>query len=177
MILFKGKQNDLDTVFPPMLKVDGRLCVRNGMSSRGKFLVGLYDIALYLSEMSEDPHHIIESRAAKQIRMVTRRELKGSMIGKALKDGLKANCTKDDYQRFEPMVDELIENVFKNDTLKEGEIFMIDISPNHGVRLSYESNQDLPFLEVDGFDQAVLKTWLGDNPVSAEIKKDLLGHH
>lgn len=177
MILFKGKQNDLSTTFPPMLKVDGRLCVRNGISSRSKFMVGLYDIALYLSEMSEDPHHIIASHSAKQIRMVTRRELKGSMIGKALKDGLKANCTADEYQRFEPTVNELIESVFKNDTLQEGELFTVDISSTHGVRLSYESNQDLPYLEVEGFDQAVLKTWLGDNPVSEDIKKDLLGKH
>lgn len=175
MMLFKGKQNDLNTVFPPMLKVDGKLCVRNGISSRSKFLVGLYDIALYLSEMSEDAEHIITSATAKQIRMVTRRELKGSMIGKALKDGLRANCTADDYQRFEPILNELIDEVFKNDTLQEGEVFMIDISPSHGVRLSYEGNQDLPFLTVAGFDQAVLRTWLGQNPVSADIKKDLLG--
>lgn len=54
MILFKGKTNDLETLFPPTLKLDGQICVRNGMSARSKFMIGIYDIALYLGEMTED---------------------------------------------------------------------------------------------------------------------------
>ena len=54
MILFKGKTNDLETLFPPTLKLDGQICVRNGMSIRSKFMIGIYDIALYLGEMTED---------------------------------------------------------------------------------------------------------------------------
>ena len=33
MILFKGKTNDLETLFPPTLKLDGQICVRNGISA------------------------------------------------------------------------------------------------------------------------------------------------
>ncbi len=67
MILFKGKTNDLETLFPPTLKLDGQICVRNGISARSKFMIGIYDIALYLGEMTEDAETAITSRYAKQL--------------------------------------------------------------------------------------------------------------
>ena len=70
MILFKGKTNDLETLFPPTLKLDGQICVRNGISARSKFMIGIYDIALYLGEMTEDAETAITSRYAKQLRMI-----------------------------------------------------------------------------------------------------------
>lgn len=52
---------------------------------------------------------------------------------------------------------------------------MIDFSPTHGVRLSYENNSDLPFTNIEGLDKALLRTWLGDNAISQEMRRELLG--
>lgn len=175
MILFKGKQNDLDTAFPPMLKIDGVLCVRNGISSRSRLFIGVYDIALYLSQLSEDANEIIESNSAKQLRMITRRPIKGTALGKAFKDGLRANCTAEEFQQYEATINEVLGDALRSDMLEVGELFTIDFSPNHGVRLSYESNQDLPYTMIEGLDKALLRTWIGDNPISQDMKRDLLG--
>lgn len=175
MILFKGKQNDLDAVFPPMFKLEGILCVRNGISTRSKFLIGFYDMALYLSKVSDDAEEVIMSPCAKQIRMVSRRPIKGTLLGKQLTDGIKANSSLEDFVRFKAVMDEMFADIIATGTIQEGEMFKFDFVPNKGVRLSYDSNDSLPYIDVAGFDQAILRNWLGERPVSEEIKKDLLG--
>ena len=177
MILFKGKTNDLNTLFPPTLKVDGQICVRNGISTRSKFLIGFYDVALYLGKMTEDAHTAITSNDAKQLRMVARRTIKGALLEKAFKDGIKANASLDEYAAVASAIDEVFGELFATDSIKEGEMFTIEFSPDKGVRLNYSNHSHFPYINQAGFDQALLRTWLGDNPISQEIKKDLLGLH
>lgn len=177
MILFKGKTNDLDTLFPPTLKLDGQICVRNGISTRSKFLIGFYDIALYLGQMTEDANTAITANNAKQLRMVSRRTIKGSLLEKAFKDGIRANASAEEYAAVASVIDEVFGELFATNSIKEGEMFTIEFSPTHGVRLNYGDNSQLPYIKQDGFDQAVLRAWLGDHPISVEMKKDLLGQH
>ena len=177
MILFKGKTNDLQTLFPPTLKLDGQICVRNGMSIRSKFMIGIYDIALYLGEMTEDAETAITARYAKQLRMVSRRNIKGSLLENAFKDGIRANSSAKEYQKIASVIDDVFGELFKTNTIKEGAMFTIEFSPEHGVRLNYDEVGDLPYIKEEGFDQAILRAWLGDNPISLEMKKDLLGQH
>ena len=56
-------------------------------------------------------------------------------------------------------------------------MFTIEFSPEHGVRLNYDEVGDLPYIKEEGFKQAILRAWLGDHPISLEMKKDLLGQH
>lgn len=177
MILFKGKTNDLETLFPPTLKLDGQICVRNGISARSKFMIGIYDIALYLGKMTEDAETAITARYAKQLRMVSRRNIKGSLLENAFKDGIRANSSAEEYQKIASVIDDVFGELFKTNTIKEGAMFTIEFSPEHGVRLNYDEVGDLPYIKEEGFDQAILRAWLGDNPISLEMKKDLLGQH
>lgn len=177
MILFKGKTNDLNTLFPPTLKLDGQICVRNGISTRSKFLIGFYDVALYLGKMTEDAHTAMTARDAKQLRMVARRTIKGSLLEKAFKGGIKANAGPDEYAAVVSVIDEVFGQLFATESIKEGEMFTIEFSPDKGVRLNYGNHDDMPYIKQPGFDQALLRAWLGDHPISQEIKKDLLGLH
>ena len=72
------------------------------------------------------------------------------------------------------MIDDVFGELFKTNTIKEGAMFTIEFSPEHGVRLNYDEVGDLPYIKEEGFDQAILRAWLGDHPISLEMKKDLL---
>ena len=83
----------------------------------------------------------------------------------------------EEYQKIASVIDDVFGELFKTNTIKEGAMFTIEFSPEHGVRLNYDEVGDLPYIKEEGFDQAILRAWLGDNPISLEMKKDLLGQH
>ena len=88
-----------------------------------------------------------------------------------------ADSSEEEYQKIASVIDDVFGELFKTNTIKEGAMFTIEFSPEHGVRLNYDEVGDLPYIKEEGFDQPILRAWLGDNPISLEMKKDLLGQH
>ena len=66
--------------------------------------------------------------------MVSRRRgnIKGSLLENAFKDGIRANSSAKEYQKS-PVIDDVFGELFKTNTIKEGAMFTIEFSPEHGV--------------------------------------------
>ena len=101
------------------------------------------------------------------------RDIDADTLYGALRDGLKDNNSEAELAALKAPADQFAEIMKKIGTAKNGDTVAIDFTAD-GVGVSFNG-------EVRGkvagapFARALLKVWLGDNPVDASLKKALLG--
>ena len=58
---------------------------------------------------------------------------------------------------------------------KSGEVIALDFVPDSGTRVLVNGAAKGKPIPDEGFYRAILKVWLGDKPVDADLKRGLLG--
>ena len=88
---------------------------------------------------------------------------------------LNANLSSADLEKFKTQIQQLNATLVAVHELKEGDVMTFDLLPGAGTRISVNGQLRGTAIAGDDFHVALLKIWLGDNPVQAELKKALLG--
>jgi hypothetical protein len=146
--------------------------VLNGAGLREKFFVDVYVGALYLQAKTPDAHAILSDDGPASVHMhILYSEISKKKITDGWIDGLDANLSKSERQAFQPRV-VAFNKLFT--VLKEGDVIRIDYSPGKGteVRINGEWRGAV---EGNDFFRALLKIWIGSNPISKSLKQDMLG--
>jgi len=144
----------------------------NGLGIRYKFFFKIYIAALYVENISNKPEQIIHANGAKRIHMhflydeVTKDKLVNGWL-----DGFESNLTKQEYQKLKPKIDQF-NQMFE--TVKAGDQILLDLLPGRGTRVSIKG-QSRAVIEGSDFYEALLKIWLGESPVTEDLKNSLLG--
>lgn len=144
----------------------------NGVGIRYKFFFKIYIAALYVEKTSNKPEQIINTHGAKRIHMhflydeVTKDKLVNGWL-----DGFESNLTKQEYQKLKPKIDQF--NLMF-ETVKAGDQVLLDFLPGRGARLTIKG-QSRAVIEGVDFYAALLKIWLGESPVTEDLKNSLLG--
>lgn len=161
------------------VRVDDRLrvgdsdLVLNGAGLRTRFFVKVYVGALYASQKSTAPAALINSQAPRRMSLRMMRDLDADTLHGALQDGLNSNLAPAELAEIKPQAEQLAIIMKSIGKVREGDTIAIDFSVEGvGIGLNGEARG-----KVDGaaFARALLKVWLGDNPVDAALKKALLG--
>jgi hypothetical protein len=148
--------------------------VLNGAGLRKRAFFQVYVIGLYLPEKRAAAADVLAEGGAKRVLIHMLRDVDADQFGGALTDGMKDNLSEAEMKTFEPRIRQLqaIMQSMKEakkgmritlDWLGAGTVVTIDGKP---------SGQPIP---GEDFYRALLKIWLGDNPVQADLKKALLG--
>jgi len=144
----------------------------NGLGIRYKFFFKIYIAALYLEEKSEDIKQIIESSQAKRVVMhflydkVEKEKLVSAWI-----EGFEDNLSAEEFKALEPRI-KLFNTLFE--TVESGDVIYLDFIPGKGTRV-ISKGQPKGIIEGDDFYSALLKIWLGDEPVGEDLKMALTG--
>ncbi|HEY9049905.1 MAG TPA: chalcone isomerase family protein [Gammaproteobacteria bacterium] len=145
----------------------------NGLGIRYKFVFKIYIAALYLEQPAHEVNAILSDRGAKRILMhfLYDEVSKGKLVDAWL-EGFKNNLNADELKRFDAQIQQF-NSMFE--TVQRNDVVQIDYLPGQGTRVMIKG-QDKGLIADDGFYPALLKIWLGDDPVSDDLKQALLGN-
>ncbi|MDP5238505.1 chalcone isomerase family protein [Uliginosibacterium sp. 31-16] len=146
----------------------------NGAGLRTRLIFNIYVAALYLPQKSSDPGTIIQSRAPRRMALRMLRDLDGSTLLNALKDGLRDNHSEAELAALQADISQL-EKVFTTvGSTKSGDLIVLDLN-NEGLVVTVNGNPR-GSVASEALGRALLKIWLGEKPVEASLKKALLGN-
>jgi hypothetical protein len=147
--------------------------VLNGAGLREKLYVDVYVAALYLQARTPDVAAILsDDGPASVIMHIIYSEISKKKITDGWIDGLDDNTTVSERKAIQPRL-EAFNKLFT--AMQKGDVLRIDYTPAKGteVRLNGEWRGSI---EGNDFFRALLKVWLGSDPVDKSLKKDMLGN-
>lgn len=150
---------------------DTRL-VLNGAGIRYKFVFKIYIGALYLPEKTTQAEEVLSSTGPKRILMhflydkVAKKDL-----DKAWLEGFSANHDDEVLAKLEGRINRFA-GLFSD--VVEGDVIWLDQIPGEGTRIYFngELKETIPGAD---FYQALLRIWIGGEPVTSGLKRAMLG--
>ena len=154
--------------------VGGNELVLNGAGIRSRAIFKVYVGSLYLPKKSADAGAAIGGEGAKRVQINMLRNVSADDFAGALNDGLKANNSEAELAAVKAQVDELLSIMRSLGEAKEGSVITLDYVPGQGTIVS-QDGKARGTVAGDAFNRALLKIWLGDKPIQADLKKAMLG--
>jgi hypothetical protein len=149
--------------------------VLNGAGIRTRFFVKVYVGALYLPEKKTAAADVLALGGAKRMHLAMLRDLTAQQLADALNEGFAANNSPPDQERYKGQLAELLATMNALGAAKNGEAIALDYLPDSGTRVLVNGAPKGKPIPDEGFYRAVLRVWLGDRPVDADLKRGLLG--
>lgn len=157
------------------LQPGGPTLVLNGAGLRTKFVFKVYAAGLYLSERKAGAAEVLALAGPKRVSMVMLRDLKAEDLVNALNEGMEKNSPAAELEKLKPQTAELTRTMASIGEAKKGDVIALDFLPETGTRVLVNgAAKGSPIAGAD-FYRALLRVWLGDNPVEEGLKKALLG--
>ena len=107
--------------------------------------------------------------------MTMLRNVDADSFAGAMNDGLKSNHTEAQLAAFKAQIDALNAALKAVGEAKKGDLVLIEYMPDTGTRITVNGQPKGASIPGEDFYAAVLRIWLGDKPVDADLKKGLLG--
>jgi len=155
------------------LKVGSNELVLNGAGLRSKLFIKVYVGALYVSQKATTSAALLDAASPRRMSLRLLRDLDADTLYGALRDGLKDNNSEAELVALKTPTEQFAELMKKIGNARSGDTVAIDFTPDGvGVSLNGEARGKVVSTT---FGRALLKVWLGENPVDASLKKALLG--
>lgn len=152
---------------------DGQLLVLNGIGVRKKYFVSIYVAGLYLTDRSSAANYVIKMESPKRLVMqIIYSEITKEKFVAGWNEGFEANHSTIEMNDLRGRLDTF--NAYF-ETMHAGDQVVFDYIPGIGTRIMIRNKAKGTIQGVEFF-QALLRVWLGDQPVTASLKHDLLGH-
>lgn len=145
----------------------------NGAGLRSRLFFKVYVAALYAPRKTASATELIEAAEPRRLVLHLLRDLEAATLVDALRDGLAANhgaaelaALQADSERFAALMQAI-------GTAKSGDVIALDFTAQ-GTAVSF-NGQGRGSIAGAAFAKALLKVWLGERPVQADLKNALLG--
>jgi chalcone isomerase-like protein len=144
----------------------------NGAGIRTKFFFKIYVGALYLPEKQNNVEVILKNAKPNRVVMhflydeVEKKKLVGAWL-----EGFKENNTAAVFSAVKDRL-ETFNQMFSN--LHKGDVVLLDYIPGKGTRVMIKGDIK-GTIEGADFNRALLLVWLGEEPVTEELKEAMLG--
>ena len=147
----------------------------NGAGIRTRIVFKVYVGALYLPEKKSTAAEVLALKGAKRVSMTMLRDLGAKQLTDALEDGIRANHSAAELAALKERVDELVAVMNEIGSAKERTVITLDFLPDSGTRITVDGAARGKPIPGEDFYAALLRIWLGDKPVDADLKKAMLG--
>ena len=147
----------------------------NGAGLRKRAFFQVYAIGLYLPEKKTVAADAVAVTGPKRVAIHMLRDVDAGQFTDALTDGMKDNHSEADMKALDPRIKQLAAIMSEMKEAKKGMRITLDWVPAAGTQVTVDGKATgLPIAGED-FYRALLKIWLGENPVQDDLKKALLG--
>ena len=142
-----------------------------GKGIRTKLFFNLYTAGLYLQQPSNDAKALLSGRFPLALRMeITSALITSETMESAVRDGFKLSAG-DQLAKLQPRIEQLI-GIFK-EKINKGDIYDFIYRPQNVI--IQKNGKNAGVIPGADFMQAFYAIWLGDKPVQADLKENLLG--
>lgn len=149
--------------------------VLNGAGVRKRAFFQVYAIGLYLPEKKAAAAEAIGAAGRKRVVIHMLRDVGADQFSDALMEGMRDNHGEAEMKALEPRARQLAAIMAEMKEAKKGMRITLDWLSAAGTTVTVDGKSaGLPILGED-FYRALLKIWLGDKPVQADLKAALLG--
>lgn len=155
------------------IRVGANELVLNGAGLRTKVFVKVYIGALYVSQKANAPAALLDATTPRRMSMRMLRDIDADTLYGALRDGLKDNNSEAELAALKAPTEQFAEIMKKVGTARNGDTVALDFTAD-GVAVSF-NGESRGKVAGGAFAKALLKAWLGENPVDGSLKKALLG--
>jgi hypothetical protein len=154
------------------VSVGGQELVLNGAGIRTRLVFKIYVGSLYLPAKATDLAGVL-AKGPRRVQMSLLRNLSGDELVGALVDGLTANNSPQELDAIKAQTDQLVAIMKAFGEAKEGSVVGLDfIDGATNISFNGAAKGSIP---GEPFNRALMKIWLGDKPVQADLKKAMLG--
>lgn len=153
----------------------GQTLQLNGAGVRVKVIVDVYAAGLYLPRKDTAAASIFEMQGPKSMHIVLLRDLTGEDFADAMIKGFRKNNSDSDNAKYLPRLETIRATMLTFGNVKKGTSIHIDFVPGAGTRALVGGVQKGADIPGEDFYAALLKIWLGNQPVDGSLKEDLLG--
>lgn len=164
--------------FDDKTKVGAGETVINGAGVRGVLFIKGYAMALYLPQKAATAADVLAMKGAKRIRIVLLRDTSGETFADALPSGIRKNHSEQEVGPLNARIEALKATMLAITNTPKGAVIHFDWLPevDGGVtRLTINGEKKGEDIAGEDFYRAVLKIWIGESPVQADLKESLLG--
>jgi hypothetical protein len=146
----------------------------NGASMRILYgVVDTYIGKLYVENPVTDAAAIIAADEYKRmVFQVALKRVSGRRMATALYEALQLNTTREEANRLETRILQIVEMF--DVRLKKGEVGYIEWVPGKGSRVVV-AGEEKGIIPGKDLNDAILRIWIGDNPVGETFKRQVLG--
>jgi hypothetical protein len=160
---------------PDRTKIGTSELVLNGAGLRKKVFFKVYIASLYLTEKKTSPAEVLALNGPKRVSITLMRALPAQDLVDALNDGIRDNSSPEELRTLKGRFDELTATMLAVRQGKKGDVITVDWLPGAGTRVLVNGEPKGKPIPGEDVYRALLKTWLGEHPSSARLKKSLLG--
>jgi hypothetical protein len=155
----------------PQLQVGETTLVLNGVGSRSKAFIGLYESGLYLQQPSKDAAAIVAADECMAVRVkITSRLVSRSSLVSSLQEGLEKS-TKGNVEEIRAETAQFIELL--GEELRIDDVIDFVYVPSKGLYVIKNGTAKGVVPNVK-FKQALFGIWLSDNPADEALKRAML---
>jgi chalcone isomerase-like protein len=132
----------------------------------------VYVGSLYVPQKATSLDAVL-ARAPRRVQLNLLRDLSANQLVDALVDGLKENNSAAELEAVKAQTDELVRIMKSFGEAKEGGVVTLDYVD--GATRIAQDGAAKGSVPGEAFNRALLRIWLGDKPVQADLKKAMLG--
>lgn len=161
--------------FDDKTKIGSSELVANGAGLRKKAFFKVYAMALYLPEKQAEAEAALAAKGAKRISISLLRDLSAQQFVDALQEGVANNHSEAEMGALKERLKQFSDAMLSIGEAKTGTTVLIDWLPESGTRLTVNGQAKGKDIAGDDFFKALLKIWIGKQPVQDNLKAALLG--
>lgn len=163
-------------VLPDAIQAAGAApLVLNGAGLRKRAFFQVYAIGLYLPSKKLGAADVLVLAGPKRVAIHMLRDVGADQFTEALADGIRQNHTEAEAKALEPRMKELAAIMGEIKEAKKGMAIAIDWMPQAGTQVLIDGRPAGKAIPGEDFYRGLLRIWLGEDPVQADLKKALLG--
>ena len=160
--------------FDDTLKLGNGDLVVNGTGVRSKF-GKRYAMALYVPAKAGDAKGVLSQKGPKRIAINLIKDVDGDTFAGAVTKGINNNSSDAEQAALKDRVKQLSDTVNALGEIKAKSSIVFDWIPEKGTILTINGQQKGKEIAGEDFYNALLKVWLGEDPVQNDLKQGLLG--
>lgn len=172
--LAAGAAEVAGVTFEPRERVGSAELTLNGAGLRKRAFFQVYAIGLYLPEKRRAAAEAIGLPGPKRVAIHMLRDVGAEQFTEALAEGLRDNHSEADFKAIEPRMRQFVELMKGIGEAKKGMRITLDWT-GAGTVLSVDGRAAGAPISGEDFYRALLRVWLGERPVQADLKPALLG--
>ena len=161
--------------FDDTSKVAGQDLKLNGAGMRTKIIIKVYAAGLYLTEKKTTMADIAAIEGPRRVTIIMARDVSSDTFGNAFMEGLKDNTTVAERNAIASQVNKFGEMFAMVPGLKKGDVLHLDWVPGVGTQCELNGKKIGETVPDLAFYNALLRIWLGNDPVDSSLKPAMLG--